>query len=75
MAKQSDPALKERVRQWQAAAGTLQAVRDENTRGIGTARALQFFRGAVLAALPTHPPRPWSGLVEQQRWFGRLPRA
>ena len=26
MAKQSDPALKKRVRQWQAAAGTLQAV-------------------------------------------------
>lgn len=75
MTGQNDPALKERVRQWQAAAGTLQLVRDENTRGIGTARALQFFRGAVLAALPGHPPRPWSGLVEQQRWFGKLRRA
>ena len=75
MSKMEEKALKERVRQWQAAAVTLQAVRDENTRGIGTARALQFFRGAVLAALPTHPPRPWSGLVDQQRWFGKLRRA
>ena len=67
--------LKKRVRQWEDAAGTLRADRDDHTRRIETAAALRFFRGTVLAALPSHPPRPGSGLVEQQRWFGKLPRA
>ena len=67
--------MKERVRQWEDAAGTLRADRDNHTRGIETEAALRFFAGTVLAALPEHPPRPWSGLVEQQRWFGKLPRA
>ena len=67
--------LKRRVRQSEDAAGTLRAVRDDHTRRIETAAALRFFRGTVLAALPSHPPRPGSGLVEQQRWFGKLPRA
>ena len=75
MIQTADQRLKERVRQWREAADTLQSVRDEDTRRANTAKALRFFQGSVLAALASHPPRPWSGLVEQQRCFGKLRRA
>jgi len=74
MIQTADQLLKERVRQWREAADTLRSVRDEDTRATSTAKALRFFRGSVLAALASHPPRPWSGLVEQQRCFGKLRR-
>jgi len=50
----------------------LQEVRDNDIRLADSARAMEFFSGAVLAALPKHPLRPWSGLVEQQRHFRKL---
>ena len=64
--------LKARVRQWNVAAPVMQRVRDCDIQGADTTRALAFFRGAVLAALPKNPPLPWSGLVEQQRWFSKV---
>jgi hypothetical protein len=50
----------------------LQDVRDKDIQLADTARAMKCFSGAVLAALPKHPPQPWSGLVEQQRFFRKL---
>ena len=64
--------LKARVRQWNVVAPVMQRVRDCDIQSAATARALAFFRGAVLAALPKNPPLPWSGLVEQQRWFSKV---
>ena len=64
--------LKARVRQWQVAAPVMQGVRDCDIQNADTARALAFFRGAAIAALPKNPPLPWSGLVEQQQWFSKL---
>ena len=64
--------LKARVRQWQVAAPVMQGVRDCDIQSADTTRALAFFRGAAIAALPKNPPLPWSGLVEQQRWFSKV---
>ena len=64
--------IKARVLQWNAAASVMDRVRDNDIRHADTARAMKFFTGAVLAALPTHPPLMWSGLVEQQRCFRKL---
>jgi hypothetical protein len=64
--------LKARVRQWNVATPVMQGGRDCDIQSADTARALAFFRGAVLAALPKNPPLPWSGLVEQQLWFSKL---
>ena len=64
--------LKARVRQWNVAIPVMQGIRDSDIQSADTARALAFFRGAVLAALRIKPPLPWSGLVEQQRWFSKV---
>ena len=64
--------IKARVRQWNAAMPVLQDVRDKDIQLADTARAMKCFSGAVLAALPKHPPQPWSGLVEQQRFFRKM---
>ena len=64
--------LKARVRQWNVAIPVMQGLRDSDIQSADTARALAFFRGAVLAALRINPPLPWSGLVEQQRWFSKV---
>ena len=64
--------LKARVRQWNVAAPVMQRVRDCDIQSADTARALAFFRGAAIAALPKNPPLPWSRLVEQQQWFSKL---
>jgi hypothetical protein len=67
-----DSSVKVRTRQWNAAMPVLQDVRDKDIQLADTARAMKCFSGAVLAALPKHPPQPWSGLVEQQRFFCKL---
>jgi hypothetical protein len=72
MNHQSKELIKLRAVQWGKAESMLQEVRDQDIRLADTARAMKFFTGAVLAALPKHPPRPWSGLVEQQRHFRKL---
>ena len=60
------------MQQWMEAAPVLQEVRDHDIRLVNTARAMKFFSGAVLAALPKNQPLPWSGLVEQQKFFRKL---
>jgi len=64
--------IKARVRRWDVVAPVLQEMRDSDIRCADTPRAMKFFTGAVLAALPNRPPLPWSGLVEQQRVFRKL---
>jgi len=72
MNDQDKDLIKSRVLQWTEAESVLQEVRDNEIRLADTARAMKIFSGAVLAALPNHPPRPWSGLVEQQKFFLKM---
>ncbi|NBR49154.1 hypothetical protein EBU02_09995 [bacterium] len=72
MNSQVKNSVKARVLQWNAAAPVMDVVRDNDIRHADTARAMKFFTGVVLAALPMHPPLMWSGLVEQQRCFRKL---
>jgi hypothetical protein len=74
MSKDSKQSINARVKQWVVASPILQEVRDESIRKANTDQALKCFTGMVLAALPEHPPRPWSGLVEQQRFFRKIAR-
>ena len=64
--------IKARVCQWNKAAAVLQDGRNHDIQHADTARAMHCFTGAVLAALPMHPPLPWSGLVEQQKIFRKV---
>lgn len=72
MNSQVKNSVKARVLQWNAAEPVMDVVRDNDIRHADTARAMKFFTGVVLAALPMHPPLMWSGLVEQQRCFRKL---
>jgi hypothetical protein len=72
MNDQDTDLIKSRVLQWTKAETVLQEVRDNEIRLADTTRAMKIFSGAVLAALPKHPPRPWSGLVEQQKFFLKM---
>jgi len=72
MNPQDNDLIKARVRQWMAATPVLQEVRDKDIQHADTARAMKCFSGAVLASLSKHPPLPWSGLVEQQKFFCKL---
>ena len=57
---------------WAAAAPLLQQVRDADIRAADTASMIDctaaMFRDAVL----NFPPKPTSGLIEQQSWFKKL---
>ena len=72
MSKEIKDLIKVRVNQWDAVAPMLQSIRDESIKAADTHQSLKNFSGMVLAALPSHPPRTWSGLVDQQRWFRRI---
>jgi hypothetical protein len=56
---------------WRRAAPELERIRREEIRAADTARAIEALSGAFIAARCDHPPRPTSGLVEQQRRFHR----
>ena len=72
MSQNVNDLIKARVHQWNNAALVLKEVRDKDIQLADTARAMKCLSGAVLAALPKHPPLPWSGLVEQQKFFRNL---
>lgn len=65
---------KERVwiEAWRRAGPELQQMRDEKTRNADTVRSMQILGGMFLHAVKNYPPKPTSGLVEQQRWFQKL---
>jgi hypothetical protein len=73
-----DEREKQRVRQWirnwEAAAPVLQRLRDEAIRNADTAAAIEQLSDAYESARRHWTPPTTSGLVEQQRWFARLPK-
>jgi hypothetical protein len=62
------------VKTWQKAGEALENVRRREIRHIDTAKAILQLEDAFQSALREHPPKPTSGLVEQQRWFARWER-
>jgi hypothetical protein len=60
------------VQAWKDAGPELERQRDEDVRGTDTTRSLLSLSDCFDLALRDLPPRPDSGLVEQQRWFRML---
>ena len=50
----------------------LRELRSAEIRGADTAAAMRSFEGLLPRILESHPPGPYSGLVEQQRIFSKL---
>ncbi len=68
----------ERLREWIRSRRELESVlaqrHRESLRRLETAAAVEALGLAYRAARGLEPPRPTSGLIEQQRWFQRARR-
>lgn len=63
------------VRTWAEAAPELQKVRDADIRAADTADMIECTAALFIDAVKNFPPKPTSGLIEQQRWFLKLRHA
>ena len=59
---------------WRRAGPELERMRRDDIRHADTARSIPAFDGAFEGAVRDFPPKPTSGLVEQQRFFRQAPR-
>ena len=60
--------------QWRSAAVALERIRADEFRNADLALTIAQFDGISMELLRTNPPKPTSGLVEQQRVFRRAAR-
>jgi hypothetical protein len=63
------------VKAWKDAGPELERIRREELRGLDARKAIALLCGPADYRVAPRAPKPTSGLVEQQRWFGKLPRA
>jgi hypothetical protein len=68
----SDPQHEKWVQAWRRAGARLEQLRAEELPLVDTQQALLSLADAFESALRHSPPAPWSGLIEQQRWFRKL---
>jgi hypothetical protein len=66
-------AISQRIKDWEDATPTLQALRDHEIATADNLHVLALLESAFNQAL-TLPMRPFSGLVEMQQWFAKLRR-
>jgi hypothetical protein len=57
------------VQTWQRAAIALDLIKRKEIRELDTYQTIRLLCGSADYRRPPYAPKPWSGLVEQQRWF------
>lgn len=57
------------VETWRLAGIDLERIRRKELRELDTFRAIEMLCGPADYTVPPRAPKPWSGLVEQQRLF------
>jgi hypothetical protein len=57
------------VETWKLAAADLERIRRKEIRELHTYKTIQLLCGSADYTKPPYAPKPWSGLVEQQRLF------
>jgi len=57
------------VETWRLAGEDLERIHRKELRKLDTYRAIQLLCGPADYTCPPRAPKPFSGLVEQQRWF------
>jgi hypothetical protein len=60
------------VRTWQEAGPKLEKIRRRELREIDAHAAIALLCGPADYTTAPRAPKPWSGLVEQQRWSQRM---
>lgn len=72
MKRRKKDSLKKWVKRWQSAGAALEKIRKDNIRKADTPLAIELLDDAFHSALRLSPPKPISGLVEQQRLLHRI---
>jgi hypothetical protein len=62
------------VKAWREAGPDLERIHRDELRGLDTFRTIAQLCGPADYRVPPRAPKPTSGLVEQQRWFGKTRR-
>ena len=57
------------VETWEKAGKELERIRRRELRELDVRKAIALLCGPADYTCPPRAPKPWSGLVEQQRWF------
>lgn len=57
------------IETWQLAGADLERIRRKEIRELDTYRTIALLCGPADYTKPPRAPKPYSGLVEQQRWF------
>jgi hypothetical protein len=60
------------VEAWQLAGEDLERIHRKELRELDNYRAIQLLCGPADYTCPPRAPKPFSGLVEQQRWFMKV---
>lgn len=66
-------AMRKWVARWQKAGPELERIRLKELRQTDVAASIERLEDSFQSALLNYPARITSGLIEQQRWFKRLP--
>ena len=59
------------VETWRLAGEDLERIKRKEIRELDTYKTIQLLCGSADYTKPPYAPKPWSGLIEQQRWFKR----
>ncbi len=65
-------AIRRWVARWKKAGPELERIRKEELAHVDVRQAIESLEDAFQSAILHFPPKPTSGLVEQQRWYKRL---
>jgi hypothetical protein len=57
------------VQAWEKAGPELEKLRRKELRALDAGKAFSLLCGSADYHVSPRAPKPWSGLVEQQRWF------
>jgi hypothetical protein len=74
MSEQEKAGMRRWVDAWRRAEPELEQMRRDEIRHANTVISIPAFDGLFESAVRSFPPKPTSGLVEQQRFFRRAKR-
>jgi hypothetical protein len=60
------------VETWRLAAVELERIKRKEIRELDTYKTISLLCGTKDYSHPPYAPKPWSGLIEQQRWFKKF---
>lgn len=72
MSDRKTDAMRQWVERWKKAGPELERIRMEELALVDVRRSIELLEDAFQSAIRHFPPKPVTGLVDQQRWYKRL---